>query len=49
MPFWWRLVDCSFGIIGLIPLSICMKNIKRLEVEEKEKSEKKEEFDLLIA
>ena len=49
MPFWWRLVDCSFGIIGLIPLSICMKNINRLEVEEKEKSEKKEKFDLLIA
>lgn len=49
MPFWWRLVDCSFGIIGLIPLSICLKNIKRLEVEEKEKLEKKEEFDMLIA
>lgn len=49
MPFWWRVVDCSFGIIGLIPLSICLKNIKRLEVEEKEKSEKREEFDMLIA
>jgi hypothetical protein len=49
MPFWWRLVDCSFGIIGLFPLMICLKNIKRLEVEEKEKAEKKESFDLLIA
>lgn len=49
MPFWWRLVDCSFGVIGLIPLSICLKNIKRLEVEEKEKSEKRESFDMLIA
>ncbi|HKC34761.1 MAG TPA: hypothetical protein VKB95_01825 [Chitinophagaceae bacterium] len=49
MPFWWRLIDCSFGIIGLIPLTICLKNIKRLEMEEKEKSEKKQEFDLLIA
>jgi hypothetical protein len=19
MPFWWRLIDCSFGIIGLVP------------------------------
>jgi len=28
---------------------ICLKNIKRLEVEEKEKSETKEAFDLLIA
>jgi len=49
MPFWWRLIDCSFGIIGLLPLAICLKNIKRLEVEEKEKSETKEAFDMLIA
>jgi hypothetical protein len=49
MPFWWRLIDCSFGIIGLIPLISCLKNIKKLETEEKEKSEKKEAFDLLIA
>ena len=49
MPFWWRLIDCSFGIIGLLPLAICLKNIKRLEVEEKEKSETKETFDMLIA
>jgi hypothetical protein len=49
MPFWWRLVDCSFGIIGLIPLAICLKNIKRLENEEKEKSGKREAFDMLIA
>ncbi|HEX7902544.1 MAG TPA: hypothetical protein VF487_01605 [Chitinophagaceae bacterium] len=31
MPFWWQLIDCSFGIIGLIPLSICYKKINRLE------------------
>ena len=49
MPFWWRLVDCSFGIIGLFPLLTCLKNIKRLEAEEKENSGKKESFDLLIA
>ena len=49
MPFCWRLIDCSFGIIGLLPLAICLKNIKRLEVEEKEKSETKETFDMLIA
>ena len=28
---------------------ICLKNIKRLEIEEKEESEKKDAFDLLIA
>ena len=49
MPFWWRLIDCSFGIIGILPLAICLKNIKRLEEEEKEKSETKDAFDLLIA
>jgi hypothetical protein len=47
MPYWWRVIDCSFGIIGLFPLMICLKNIKRLEVEEKEKSEKRETFDML--
>jgi len=49
MPFWWRLIDCSFGVIGLIPLIICLKSIKKLETGEKEESEKKEAFDLLIA
>ena len=49
MPFWWRIIDCSFGIVGLVPLIICLTSIKKLEVEEKEKSEKKEAFDLLIA
>lgn len=49
MAFWWRIIDCSFGIIGLVPLIICLKNIKKLEEEEKEKTDKKEAFDLLIA
>lgn len=49
MPFWWRFVDCSFGVIGLIPLIICLRNIKKLETQEKTDSEKKEDFDLLIA
>lgn len=31
IPFWWRLVDCSFGVLGLIPLVICLKKINRLE------------------
>lgn len=31
MPFWWRLIDCSFGVIGLIPLGICYKKINQLE------------------
>jgi hypothetical protein len=31
LPLWWSAIDCSFGIIGLIPLSICLKLINRLE------------------
>ena len=32
IPFWWRLIDCSFGVVGIIPLSICLKKIKQLEL-----------------
>lgn len=49
MPFWWRLIDCSFGVFGLVPLIICNKNIKRLEAEEKIEAERKQVFDVLIA
>ena len=31
IPFWWRLVDCSFGIGGLVALIICYRKIYRLE------------------
>lgn len=31
IPLWWRLIDCAFGIIGLIPLGICLKKIRQLE------------------
>jgi hypothetical protein len=31
IPFWWRLIDCSFGVIGLIPLGICLTKINHLE------------------
>ena len=31
IPFWWRLIDCSFGIIGILPLSICLRQIRKLE------------------
>jgi hypothetical protein len=29
IPLFWRLIDCSFGLIGLIPLGIVHKLIKR--------------------
>ena len=25
IPFWWRLIDCSFGVFGFIPLWFCRK------------------------
>ena len=31
IPFYWRLIDCSFGVFGIIPLYICYRNIRRLE------------------
>ncbi|MEW6469435.1 MAG: hypothetical protein AB1458_10940 [Bacteroidota bacterium] len=31
IPFFWQLIDCSFGLLGLIPLVIVYRNIKRLE------------------
>ena len=31
IPFWWRLIDCSFGILGLIPLGICYNKINAIE------------------
>jgi len=30
IPFFWQLIDCSFGAIGLIPLTICIHKIKKL-------------------
>ena len=31
IPFFWQLIDCSFGVIGLIPLYVCYKKIQQLE------------------
>ncbi len=31
IPFYWILIDCSFGIIGIIPLLICKKLIKKMD------------------
>ncbi|MES1197718.1 MAG: hypothetical protein ABUL41_00385 [Chitinophagaceae bacterium] len=31
IPLGWRFIDCSFGIIGIIPLFICLKKIHKLE------------------
>ena len=31
IPFWWRLIDCSFGVFGFIPLWLCRKYARELE------------------
>jgi hypothetical protein len=31
IPFWWRLIDSSFGVFGCIPLWFCRKWVKELE------------------
>jgi len=33
IPLYWRLIDCSFGIFGCIPLWIVHRKITRLEVQ----------------
>ena len=31
IPVYWQLIDCSFGMIGVIPLIYCLRILKRLE------------------
>jgi hypothetical protein len=33
IPVGWRLIDCSFGVFGSIPLLVCRREIRRLERE----------------
>ena len=32
IPLFWRLIDCSFGLIALIPLLVTHRLIKRLQI-----------------
>lgn len=31
IPFYWQLIDCSFGVFGFTLLCICYRNIKSVE------------------
>ena len=31
IPFWWRLIDCSFGVFGFVPLWFCRKWAREIE------------------
>jgi hypothetical protein len=30
IPFYWRLIDCSFGIIGILPLLYCLRQLQKI-------------------
>jgi hypothetical protein len=32
IPLGWRLIDCSFGVLGCWPLLVCRENIRRMEL-----------------
>ncbi len=31
IPFYWRLIDCSFGVVGMVPLWLCRRDALALE------------------
>ncbi|HTM15451.1 MAG TPA: hypothetical protein VL135_01050 [Terracidiphilus sp.] len=31
IPPYWRLIDCTFGILGVIPLLICLNHVRHIE------------------
>lgn len=33
IPLGWRFIDCSFGIIGFVPLRICLDKIKKIQAD----------------
>lgn len=38
IPLWWRVVDCSFRIVGFIPLWLCRRWVEELESSERNNS-----------
>jgi hypothetical protein len=45
IPLGWRLIDCSFGVVGSIPLLICRMLIIELEKIEKDSLAGGESFE----
>ena len=33
IPIWWRLIDCSFGVFGAVPIAYCLRAARQLELE----------------
>ena len=34
IPFYWRLIDCSFGVLGALPLLYCLRLTRQLQAGE---------------
>jgi hypothetical protein len=32
IPLYWRLIDCSFGLFGAIPLLYCLKLVREMSL-----------------
>ncbi len=37
IPIYWRLIDCSFGVLGILPLIYCLRLIQQIESTQPEK------------
>ena len=33
IPFGWRLIDCSFGVFGALPLLYCLSLVRKIETD----------------
>ena len=33
IPMWWRLIDCSFGVLGAVPLWLARRMVRRVRSE----------------
>lgn len=42
IPFYWQLIDCSFGVFGFALLNYCYRNIIRLEKMQNSKNQPRE-------
>jgi hypothetical protein len=31
IPPYWRMIDCSFGVVGVLPLLLCLRSVAKLE------------------
>jgi hypothetical protein len=38
IPIWWRLIDCSFGVFGFVPLWFCRQWARELEALDREEA-----------